>query len=92
MLPEGRRGYICLSVCPCCGGGGEGAVPGAIGHRGALLLSSKRISKGKIKSPFDSDMAHCLRQCQEAQDQIQLDTIQYRTQQSLEAVAELQLG
>lgn len=54
-----------------------------------LLLNSKRVSKEKIKSPFDSNMVHFLRPCQEAQDQIQLDTIQNRTQQSLEAGAEL---
>ena len=74
-----------------CVAGQGGVKVGEMGRWVALLLSSQRISKGKIKSPFDSDMVHFLRQCQEAQDQIQLDTIQYRTQQCPEAGAELQL-
>lgn len=51
---------------------GEVGWSGGCGDRAwvALLGSSKRVSKGKIKSLFDSDMVHFLRQCQEAQDQI----------------------
>lgn len=53
------------------------------GHQVAMLLSSKRNSKGKIKAPFDSDVVRFRRRCQEARDQIQLDTVQSRAQLSL---------
>lgn len=57
-------------MCVCALG--EVGWSGGCGDRAwvALLGSSKRVSKGKIKSLFDSDMVHFLRQCQEAQDQI----------------------
>lgn len=70
-----------VCVCVCIGRGGWGGG----GHWVALLLSSKRVPKGKIKYQFESDTAHSLSQCREAQDQIWLDTIQCRSQQPLEA-------
>lgn len=50
--------------------GGEAVIE--TGHRVALLLSSKRNPKGKIKAPFGSDMVCFLKRCQEARDQTQL--------------------
>ena len=69
---------VCVCVCVCVLGRGRG-------YGVVLLLSSKRVPKGKIKYQFESDTARSLSQCQEAQDQIWLDTIPCRSQQPLEA-------
>ena len=80
MVGEGIYASVCVCVCVCVFVSGRGR-----GYGVALLLSSKRVPKGKIKYQFESDTAHSLSQCREAQDQIWLDTIHCRSQQPLEA-------
>ena len=58
MVGEGIYAFVCVCVCVCVcvyGGGGRNWV--------ALLLSSKRVPKGKIKYQCESDTVHFLCQC-----------------------------